>query len=413
LTKYAISFLTLIVVLANRVFDIGPWWRHEGSFNVTDIGNALMMGAVFLCLVFIRDRRAVWNPISFLIIFYLAQVSLHFFLAQINYNQSAMDSLIAIRHQAWYLSFFLFLFLLNKSEKMVKFLDMMAVISAIVLLFSLFNYFGATIFSHKYGAGQGLRSGITRAYIPGMGLLSFSTIWVFTKWTQNLGRNKVNGLGTIVFLSAHFFRQTRMRLFGIIAVVGGVLILKMKIKLLLTLAILGLAAIIVLNLTMKENPMTKVFSVAHKSLVTKKGTWEPRLKQIAVDIDTFKKSPLMGDGLSAVRFTGTTWMHERYRDRTFYSDLGYTSWLKFYGAVGMVWLFLFFGIQYFMTMKAKALASKTDRTILFACQCVIINIIGTLLTLNHMMYPQDVTIICLNAALITRLYQKYCWVSND
>ena len=240
---YSFLLLLFLTFAANHFFFLGPWWYRSGVFNVADIGNAMIILGVGVLFVFSVDRRIFWNAISALIVLYMGLVVLSIVLASINYPQSLYDGLVGTRHQFYFLSFFLFLSILQGAEEMKKFLDILVVVSIAITILSVINYFGPVIFSHRWAAGHGVRAGAKRAYIPGMEVVAVATLWSFIRWingSRKSERRKSMG-ATIFLLAATFFRQTRMRILSMAVVVVAGLIMKKQWKPLFFIAIIYLS----------------------------------------------------------------------------------------------------------------------------------------------------------------------------
>ena len=129
-----IIFVLFLIFSTNGFFNLGPWWHKSGVFNIADVGNAMIWLSLPFILAFNRDRQILWNPISGLILFYRLFIVLQIFLAYANYGQSLFDGLVGIRHQFFYLSFFIFILLLDSTEIIRMLLDILAII-AIILVF--------------------------------------------------------------------------------------------------------------------------------------------------------------------------------------------------------------------------------------------------------------------------------------
>ncbi len=397
-------FLLLLFILSNKIFYIGPWWSQSGKFNIADVGNFLIIIVLFFRFFFSKDRKILINPISLVIVFYLSLVFIHSLFALFHFQQSFFDTLVAVRHQLYFLSFFLFLLILDNMKKIVALLDLIEIISIGVIILSFINYSGITIFSHKWAEGHGVRSGITRAFIPAMGLISFATLWSFSKWIHSSSRKVLAGK-SLFFIAVHFIRQTRMRLFGVLFIIGATIILKRKWKILFIIIILSLISTISLSLFLPENIVTSQFKKGYENFTDKSGTWAFRKKQIQIDLKEFYKHPWIGDGKSAIREHGGSWKQRKLRTKTYRSDLGFAHMLKFYGIVGIGWLFIFFGIQIFMVLKVLILKSKSkEKMLAMFCLANIGFHVFTFLTLNHFKDPNGIILLSFNAAIACFLY---------
>jgi len=409
-----IVFILFLVFSANGFFSLGPWWHRSGVFNIADVGNAVLWLFLPILVAFNKDRQVLWNPVSGLIVFYLLFVFLQIFLAYANYGQSLFDGLIGIRHQFFYLSFFVFILLLDSTEIIRKLLDILAIIAVVLVLLAILNYMGLPLFYYKWAKGQGMRAGIVRAYIPGMSLVTFSLIWVFTRWLFEEKNRTHTFLSFVFLLSALFFRQTRMRILSASVVITIMLIMRKRWRYLVFFVLLVLISAGIVQVTMKKNIITEPFILACENLTQKSGTWSLRLNQLKVDIREFKYHPWLGSGLSAIRSVtdkkGTRLQH-RMSVLSYKSDLGYTHWMKLYGIVGIVWLMLYFYFQVIMAVKAQRRLSGEDRILAVFALSHLGYIMMALLTLNYLMVPSHVIILILNAAIIVRLYWNSHYMS--
>jgi hypothetical protein len=287
------------------------------------------------------------------------------------------------------------------------------------VLLAILNYLGIKLFSHKWAGGHGIRSGIKRAYIPGMSIISFSAIWVFTKWLLDKGK-KMKTLGfTLMLLAAIFFRQTRMRIISVTAIISTLLIIKRRWKYLLFFLLVSLVAVGVTGITMKENIMISPFTLAYKNITQKSGTWDARLRQLKIDIKEFKRHPWIGSGVAAIRSAtslGGTRLQKRMSLLSYKSDLGYAHWLKLYGIVGMIWLVLYFYFQVIMALRAQKALKGADNTLAVFTLSYLGYLAIALITLNHLMMPEHMIMFILNTAIIVRIYwnsQNRVNISNN
>ena len=404
-----IVYPLVLILSANKFFYLGSWWHESGVFNVADVGNGLIWIGVFFGLILSKERNVLWNPISVLIIFYVLFVCIHISLAALYYGQPLIDGLIGIRHQFYYLSFFLFLFLLDDTKKITLLLDVLVGVSVLLVILSAANYFGLTIFHHKWTEGHGIRSGINRAFIPGMSVISFSFLWACAKWINSENTKKLSRESTILLLAAHFFRQSRMRLLGVIMMVTSLLVIRRKWKQMLLLLILSGITFGIIEATMEDNVMVNLFSSAYEDVVEQTGTWKPRLEQLELDLREFRRHPWIGSGASAIRSVteqGGTRLQVKMAALSYKFDLGYTHWLKSYGMAGVVWLLFFFWFQFSMGLRAQKRCRGDDKTLAMFALSYLGFVILSFVTLNHLMHPDGIIMLCLSAAVIVRLYKN-------
>ncbi len=409
-------YLLLVVLCANEFLDFGPWWHIQGKFNIADVGNILSWLGVGLFLFRRGVPKFVRNPFSILIISYLVFVGIQISLGSLYYDQSLIFGLLGARHQFYFLSFFLFLFLLDSPAQIHKFLNILTVVALIAVVLGIINYFGPVILYHKWAEGQRVRSGITRAFIPAMAVVSFAVLWEMNKWIMAPRRKMSSGVQGWLLVGAHVFRQTRMRLFGIVAVIAGMLVLKRKFGYLLIAAFISISAIIIVGFIFEENIILSLFSSAADNLVHKSGSWQGRAIQLQTDIKHFLEHPLIGSGTSTLRVDLTSGSVSSPSELEQWSlaykdDLGYTHWLKSYGIVGMIWLLSYFYLLWHQGRYLMRKANKNLQVIASFTVSYTAFVIGTFITLNHMMFPYGIVLICLLTAIIVRM--KYFVEAED
>lgn len=403
-----IFYILLIILAANEFLNFGTWWHVQGKFNIADVGNLLAwLGVSCVILRSKKIPKEFKTPLSVLIIAYLFFVCFQVGLGSLYYNQSLVVSLAGTRHQFYFFSFFLFLHLLETPAQIRNLLNCLTAIAIIAVILGLINYFGPTILSHKWAEGQWVRSGISRAFLPGMPIISFAVIWEMTKWVEGKTKNKQAFIWGWLLMGAHFFRQSRMRVFGVIAVLIGLLFFKRKIRHIILTGIITLFAIVAVNVYMSENIIMNLFTGAAEDLTEGGGSWRGRLIQLETDFEEFKKHPLIGSGASAIRLDSaggyTTSTDSEMFALAYKADLGYTHWLKAYGLVGFIWLAVFFFLLWNYARKSVRRSGSENRDITTFSVSFTVFIIGTFLTLNHMMFPHSIVLVSLIAAIIVRM----------
>ncbi|MCJ7602653.1 MAG: O-antigen ligase family protein [Desulfobulbaceae bacterium] len=403
-----ILYIILIILSANEFLNFGAWWHVQGMFNVADLGNMLVWFGVFW--VIFRKKgvpKEFRNPLSLLIIAYLFFVCFQIGLGSFYYNQSLVTSLIGARHQFLFFSFFLFLQLLDTPERIRQLLNWLTIIALIAVLLGLINYFGPTILTHKWAEGQRIRSGITRGFLPGMPIISFAVIWEMTKWVEGANKNKFSFLWGWLLVGAHFFRQSRMRVFGVVAVLAGMLFFKRKFRHLIISAFIAVMAIVVVDQYLPENLIINLFTGAAEDVSEGSGSWRGRLIQLETDFKEFKEHPIIGSGASTIRLDSGSGYSSTSQAEMFAlaykDDLGYTHWVKAYGLVGLVWLLSFFFLLWHYARKTVRMADKEHKDITTFSVSFVVFIIGTFITLNHLMFPHSIVLVCLIAAIIIRM----------
>jgi len=406
---YLMLFLLLLVFISSQFFNLGSWWYRSGVFNIVDVGNALIWVGVLFAFSFTVDRKKFWNPISLLVVSYVLFVLFTVVLAHFNYGQSFFDGLVAVRHQFYYLTFFLFVAILKDTDKICRFLNVLVALSLVLIVLGIVNYFGPTIFSHQWAEGHGIRAGILRAYIPGMAVITLATIWAFTKWFESNGGRRGTKflLITLCLLGALLFRQTRMRIISVAVVVWAALLVRRKWKPLVVFLFISIAVLGIMNVTAKKNVLVSAFTTAFTDVADKTGTYPDRYNQLIADLREFTRHPWMGSGAGAVRSPteiGGSRLQHSMQLLTTKSDLGYSSWLSSYGLVGLVWLVLFFYVQFSMALKVLKRAVGEDNILAHFALSYLIYELVSFVTLPHLMHPESIILNTLVAAIIVRLY---------
>ena len=153
-----------------------------GVFRVSDVGIALIALGLLVYVLRSTDLRPLLNIFTWYVFAYLLLVVAQASIASFKYSQSVLDGLIVARHQFYYLSFPLFLLALNDTEKIRKFMGVLTVAALVLIIASIINYFGLTLFYHHRAEGHGVRAGVIRAFIPAMGILVMTSVWQFSKY---------------------------------------------------------------------------------------------------------------------------------------------------------------------------------------------------------------------------------------
>lgn len=411
----SILYLLLIVFFTMDMFSLVPGAHIQGVFNVSDVGNALIGIGLIIMLLRSKNLAILKNPISLLILIYFLIISVQLALSMFYYKQKLLDGAIAARDQFYYASFFLFLLLLNDSSKIIKFLNSLSLISIFLIVLAVINYFGPTIFYHKYAEGHGVRSGITRAFVPAMQLISFVTLWEFCKWFNNKMDKKL-GITAGFLLGAHFLRQTRGRIIPLFFIMFSLLFLKGKFKHATLAIVIGGIAVGIAQITMKQNVLISSFESSIEEVSEGEGTWDARLMQISADIEQFMKHPIMGSGLSVMRLAPDM-MGER--DVQAFKmvggggrvDVGFTGWLQFYGIVGLIWLVFFFSTVWFLGRKALHQAVGDQQTIVLFGLSYMSFVMLSFITLNHLMHPSGIIFVCLGVTTIVQVLWQHQYVA--
>ncbi|MEH6591229.1 MAG: hypothetical protein V7746_13305 [Halioglobus sp.] len=392
--------LFLIFLCANSVFFLVPGTHIKGVFRVSDIGLALVLGMLVYYLSKERRPGIIFNKIGLMIFFYLFMVLMHIAVVSINYNQSVGSSFIAARHQLYYLSYFVFLLALNTEVKAESFMRLMTIVAIGVFILSIINYFGFTLFYHEqWSEGHGSRSGIKRAYIPGMEVIGMAFFWQLSKFIVEPRRNVSNALYALLLFSAILFRQTRGRIVTHAATAGWMMIREKKFLL------FGLSGGAVLFLGMAftlvggQDLVTSSVGSVVEEVSSGEGTWGARLVTLQTSLEIFREHPLIGGGTHLIRqsvgFASSGMLQAAYQ-----GDLGYPHWLKNYGLLGVIWLIAIMAMT-FSALKKRIQSEPSNALTLFSRYQFVQIIIGGM-TINYWLTKEGVLLVCLVLALATR-----------
>ncbi|HMW16165.1 MAG TPA: O-antigen ligase family protein [Pseudomonadales bacterium] len=401
----------LVVFCGFDSFYLLPWAKLPGVFNVSDPGLFLLIGAVLAGLLFFRrpERQMLLRqPAFWLVLVYLLMVLIQVALAAFNYRQSLLSGLIAVRHQFYYLALPLFFLLLRSIDDYQRLLNWLTYLSLVVFALALVNYFGKTLFTYKFAEGHHTRSGIVRAYIPGMILLGLSAVWETTKWINAERRDLVSGVRAWTLLGAHFFRQTRSQLVGLICVWLALMLVRRRYGLLFLSGVLFTLAAATAQVMMKENLLLSLFSSTFNEVENQEGTWEARLQQMQVVMQQFREHPLIGSGATVLRIAeddkgATPGQTTAAEALAAIADLGYPSVLKGYGLLGLTWVIIFLLTLFVQAFHAYRQGDFQQRTLaLFALGYLFFVMISGV-TINYFMFPQGILMLSLITALLARL----------
>ncbi|ADE16363.1 hypothetical protein Nhal_3320 [Nitrosococcus halophilus Nc 4] len=351
------AYLLLIIAMANDLFDLVPWTHIPGVFNVSDVGIALIGLGILFYIFKVKDFSRLSNFFTWYIFLYLVLLLVQVSVASFNYSQSIFDGLIAARDQFYYLLFPLSLFALNDVRKIKKFLNILSIVSVILIFISIVNYFGPTLFYHRWADGHGVRSGIVRAYIPAMVILPFGAIWEFIKY---LDEKKIFTHSLLMFLiifSGILFRQSRIFILGVTVTLVLILIARRHFKVLVGFGLFSLILIILLEFTTDQNLLLNVFYTAYIDIAQEEGTWEGRLQQIRASFDIVLENFWTGSGGLVIRGSHIPgWASlGSLLDVALNTDLGYWTWVKFFGFPGIVLITILIIGFYLYAWKIKNL----------------------------------------------------------
>ena len=147
------QILLIIFVMANKFLNLVP---VEVQTRTNDIGLVIMFLAIAYFLVFRRQTIELFSiPLSWLLIAYLFFMLSQSALASIYYGQNIVDGIIAVRHEFYYLSFFLFFFSFSVTSNFYYFC------SFSLSVVSICTYAMTEIFSDRLRSSSEARSSIS------------------------------------------------------------------------------------------------------------------------------------------------------------------------------------------------------------------------------------------------------------
>jgi hypothetical protein len=117
--------------------------------------------------------------------------------------------------------------------------------------------------------------------------------------------------------------------------------------------------------------------------------------------------PIIGSGSAVLRAEEAATFGSSYQDLyslQYKADLGYASWLKAFGMVGLIWLFGFLYYWWRMAAKSADLFGIHYPEITAFGLGSFFWVAGTFITLNHLMYVDSIVIVCACAAIVVRMY---------
>ena len=405
-------YVFLVFLCVYQAFNLIPSTHIPGVFNITDIGLLLIFIGITVCILRASDLSMLNNVITWHVFAYLIYVLAHVGIAGIYYGYSVVGGLIGVRHQFFWLSFLLFMLAFEKSENFAMFLNIISYVVMVLIILSVVNYVGPTLFYHDWAEGQGIRLGVTRGFIPAMPLVSMAGIWEGAKFVFRDRGKLLNGGRTILILAAHVFRMSRSRYIGVMSILFVQMVAKKQFKLLLVLAFVMCVGIATLDAFLADDLILGLIQNTVEELVEGKGSWASRMPQIEKAFDDFQKYPIFGSGAVAIRITeGLKITSDKQAEQVLLMvanrDLGFLVWLKLYGLVGVVWMTSFFLVLILKALRvAKRGKGNTQIMAVFGLSSLGFILI-TSINLNHYTLPAGCILVCLTAAAIMRADMEY------
>ena len=400
-------YLILVIALANNGFTLLRGVGARNSYNAIDLGLLLVLFGTLFLVVLYGKTQIFRNSITIFICFYIFFVGVHIALPSFKYGQSLIDGFIAARHQIYYLSYFLFLILLVDISYIIKLLNALTYVGIIISILAIIHHFYPIIFVGVWEHDI-FRDGVKRGYVPGMWMMSFLLLWQFTKWVVCVKTSvkSMSTVYTIFFVGIHIFRQTRGLILGTFGAIIITLILKRKYGVLAAIATTFICFMITISVVGKTNHIANLFESSYKDVTEESGTWGSRVNQLDDAWQTFIENPIIGSGSIAIRMLPDEAKSKEEMEmamRAYKADLGYASWVKSYGTVGIVML-VYIGFSIIKYIKKLKITQNEDFNVLkIFLTMYFIFVAISFITINHLMYPPGIVLFCLAAAILTRL----------
>jgi hypothetical protein len=280
-------------------------------------------------------------------------------------------------------------------------MNWLTVLSVVLIAVALINYLGPTILHHKWAEGHGVRSGITRALVPGLGIILFTGLWHLVRYVEE---NKPSLWPLAYFLLTYglvIFRQTRGRIIALTAAVVLLLFNHRRFKLLGGMVVLIAIVTAPLSLIMEKNIILDLFGQAYEDMAENTGTWRARKLQIEDDWEVFKEHPYFGNGGIVLRLGGETGVRKTGEVvfAAYGADLGYMHWLKFFGITGVVWMVLFIAMFYSRLVRIMKYPD-TDKVMAKFSGYLFTYMVIAEVTLDFFTGPSGILMMCMTVAIM-------------
>lgn len=396
-------FPVLIFFCAFGSFSLLPF-ANVGKFHIKDVGNFLIwLGFFHYFFSYLKkkyDLSILNNTFTWLIFAYILFVVMQVSLAAMFYDQSLLSGLIRTRDQLYYGSFLFFLLLIDTRENADRLMNLLTILSIILICLALINYFGPTIFHHTWMTeGSGMRSGIIRAFVPGVSIILFAGLWHLVRY---LNDNKATIWSLLFFLlsyAAVIFRQTRGRIIALTITILLMLIIKKKYKLLVGLTFVVISVSTLFAIIIEQNIFSNQFGLAYKEFTEKSGNWGARVEQIKFAWEVIKQHPLTGSGGLVIRDVPNERATEEMRWLGAGADLGYINWIKYFGLPGILWMMFFIAI-FFKKLWTLLQKTTTDRVMANFAGFMFTYILIAEVTLDSFYRPSGILLLCVTLAML-------------
>lgn len=407
--------IVCIFILANNIFFLFPWSKIDGKFNSADLGIVWIV-FWFIILMFKKRSNILLNPISYFLIFQLFFCLFHIGFVVVKFDYPVIEAIIASRSYLYYLSFFVFLLLIDSKEKLYSIMSLLFIVSMIVFALSIINYCCIVMFYHPWAEGHYERSGITRAFVPGMEMFSMLAIWSFVNsYSSYFCIEKIKwGFKSILLFAVHVFRQSRVEFVGILFSIFLISLLYKKYKVIFVYILIASISLLSILFIYDIDIVGGNVELTTKEIQESKGSFGGRLIFLEKSLEALMESPIVGTGGSAIRaFRGAYQFISDSKFQKYYtlgkqSDIGLFNWLKNFGLIGLLWG-IGFGSWLFIS-SYKSMRDTKYSAISVYCFVHLCFFLITSITHEHLINYYKIPPVMFCSAIIVRLkygFNKY------
>lgn len=354
------------------------------------------------------DLARINTFVTWFVFCYLLLVIIQASVASFYYEQSVFDGIVVARKQFSFLAAISMMMMFKTGADIEKFMTWMSIVAAVIVYLGLVNYFGPTIFYHRWAEGQGIRSGIVRAYLPGLEILVLAFIWNLVKILSSERLSRVSLMFLLIAVFGLIFRQTKMHI--IVSFLVGVLVMLYYRKFLHVFIITGTIFLgsFAFSTFTNQNIIVNIFQTAYESVFTSEesidggvNTWAGRMEQVDASFKTIEDTFFTGSGGVVIRGIGVDGgvskeLHLISRGM----DLGYFVWVKFFGFPGIL---LLAGLYIYVVWQRIIATSRSSDPYFYIDNYAFFHfliIAFSMVTIGYFNHEHAISILCICLAII-------------
>lgn len=420
-------FVTLILLLNYKLLYITPWVHIQGRFNMADIGIVLTFCYIFY--IFIKKGSGFFaNKFSIWILVLTLLVSLHIPIAMIKYHIHMSDGIIASRKFLLYFNFFIFLDLFEDESNIHKFFKILMFISIISIVLGIINYAGIKVLFNDRWTSEDfvvMRGGVERGYFPAYWVIVMTSIYSFTQYMYSDKYKLIHFCFIVVTSVCILLRQTRMIIgsYGIV-VLANMFKNPVRSRTVLLIVIGFFLSIVLMSNYQVSSVMIKLYDKTEEEVSETSGTWGARVDQFETALTLFVDNPLIGSGASALRTNIEAYKYMNHYDAVrlvnygYSADLGYATWLKNFGLIGVFMIIYLFVSLFCLNKKNKICGA--DKAITHFVNSYLFFLIISFVTINTLGHTEGIMLVTILMGLtqamrnnLTRQEAKMCLNKNN